>query len=486
MSAALCNPKAALRELDRLDAKAGLSRFVRLAWPTVEQGTPYVHGWHIDAMAEHLEAVSAGDITRLLINVPPGTMKSLLVGVMWPAWEWATRGGHIRYVAASHEQTLAVRDNKRTRSLVQSDWYRDRWGDHVEISSDQYAKLNFELKQGGFRQAATSGGITGRRGDRVLIDDPHSVEGARSDVQREAVIEWFRTAVPTRLNDPKSSAIVVIMQRLHERDVSGVILSAELGYDHLCLPMEYEPERACVTSIGFRDPRNEPGELLFEERFPREVVERDKRIMGSQATAGQFQQRPAPAEGGLFKRHWIATVDAAPIGTRWVRGWDLAATESETAPYTVGVKLGRTPEGAYIIGDVVRERVSAAGLQRLIVATAQRDGDGVSISIPQDPGQAGKAQKTALARALAGFDARFSPETGDKATRAAPVAAQAEAGNVAMLRAPWNDAFVDELAVFPNGAYADQVDALSRAFMHLARFAGSDDLDFAGPVLITG
>ncbi|WP_298958736.1 phage terminase large subunit [uncultured Methylobacterium sp.] len=468
----LRDPPALLRALDRLDSEQGLAGFIRRAWPVIEPAAPYSHGWHIDAVAEHLEAITAGQITRLLINVPPGTMKSLAAGVFWPAWEWGPRGRPaLRTVAVSHALRLAVRDNLRARRLVTSDWYRALWGERVQLMPDQNSKQRFETRATGLREAVSAGSITGSRGDRLILDDPISVEGANSERVRETVNRWFLEAVPTRLNDPAHSAIVVIMQRLHERDVAGTILARDLGYEHLMLPMEFEPERACVTGIGFRDPRREAGELLFPARFPRATVERDKAAMGAYAAAGQFQQRPAPREGGLFKRAWFGRVGAAPAGCRWVRAWDLAASVprpgSEPA-YTAGAKLGRAPDGHLYLADMRRDRLSPGGVERLILATAAEDGPECRVFLPQDPGQAGKAQAQYLVRRLAGYDARATPESGDKATRAQPVSAQAEAGNLHLVAGPWNDAFLDEAALFPNGAFLDQIDALSRAFSALA------------------
>ncbi|MFE1602093.1 phage terminase large subunit [Methylobacterium sp. ID0610] len=445
--------------------------FLRRAWPSVEPGTPYIHGWPIEAICEHLEAVTRGEITRLLINVPPGLSKSLCVGVFWPAWEWGPRNRPaLRTLAVSHRQALAIRDNLRTRRLVTSDWYAGLWGDRVRLSRDQNRKQRFETSAAGFREALAAGAITGARGDRVVLDDPLSAEDANSERVRETVARWFLESVPTRLSDPARSAIVVIMQRLHERDLSGLILAKGLGYEHLCLPMEFEPGRRCVTGIGFADPRREAGELLFPARFPRAVVERDKAVMGAYASAGQFQQRPAPREGGLFKRHWFTRVRALPAGCRLVRAWDLAGSlprPGRAPAYTAGVKLARTPDGRFVVADVRRERLSPGGVVRLILATAAEDGPACRIALPQDPGQAGKAQAEDLIRQLAGYDARASPESGDKLTRAAPVSAQGEAGNLLLLDGPWNAAFLDELAAFPNGAFLDQVDALSRAFWTL-------------------
>lgn len=453
--------------------------FVREAWSVLHPSTPYIHGWHIDAICDHLEAISDGRITRLLINVPPGTMKSLLVSVFWPAWEW-TWHPSLQYLTTSYSEGYVKRDSRRMRDLVESEWYQSLWGDKVRLT--RAAELSFENTERGFREGKSFASMTGGRGDRVIIDDPHSTETAESAAERESTTRVFREAIPTRLNDPVKSAIVVIMQRLHEQDVSGQILALKLGYVHLMLPMEFEPERKCTTSIGFEDPRTYDGELLFPERFPPDTVERDKIPMGSYAVAGQFQQRPSPREGGLFKKHWFEIVNAAPAGVRWVRGWDLAATKkagksSSVGPaYTAGVKLGLGSDGTYYIGHVIRERGSPAEVDRIIRNTAEQDGKSVHISIPQDPGQAAKAQVLAFAKLLSGFNVRFSTETGDKESRARPVSAQAEAGNIKIVRGPWNEALLDEMALFPSGSFKDQVDAMSRAFGELLKPAAKTPL----------
>lgn len=445
-----------------------LVNFVRRAWHVLEPGQPYAHGWHLDAIAEHLEAVSRGQINRLLINVPPGTMKSMTVGVFWPAWEWGPRDmGHIRFIGASHEEGLATRDNVKMRRLIQSEWYQKLWP--VELTGDQNAKTYFENEATGWRQACAVASMTGKRGDRVAWDDPHSVEDAHSPTKLETANRVFRETLPTRLNNPATSAIIIVMQRLNAKDVSGEIIASELGYEHLCLPMEYEGPRP-ATKIGFVDPRREVGELLFPARFPREVVERDKKIMGQYAVAGQFQQRPAPATGGEFQPDMITVVDAIPAGRlQWCRGWDLAATEG-AGDYTAGVRLGKLPDGRYVVADVKREQFATHKRDALIKATADGDGRGfVKQSLPQDPGQAGKGQVAAFTGMLAGHVVHSSPETGDKVVRARPFASQVNAGNVIMLRAAWNKDFTDELRLFPNGSYDDQVDAASRAFNGLLR-----------------
>jgi len=243
---------------------------------------------------------------RLLVNVPPGTSKSLLLNVFWPAWEWGPRAmPHLRYVCAAHKiENLSARDSRRMRQLITSEWYQSHWGDRVQLARDQNEKLNFVNGAQGFRIATAITSLTGIRGDRVIIDDPHSVDSAASEVQRQAEVQTFLEAIPSRLNNPKKSAIIVIMQRLHEDDISGVILDKQLGYDHIMLPMLFDPIRATPTLLGAVDPRTEPNELLFPKRFPLEVVKRDRAVMGEFGFAGQYQQEPAPRGGGIIQREW--------------------------------------------------------------------------------------------------------------------------------------------------------------------------------------
>jgi len=458
--------------VEREYCRRSLANFAKRAWRILEPSTPLRWGWALDAICLHLEAVTRGDINRLLMNVPPGCMKSLLVGVIWPAWEWGPRAlPHMRFIGTAHMQDLAVRDAMKCRRLIQSEWFQSLWP--ITLTSDQNSKTKFENDKTGFREAMAFSSMTGSRGDRIDLDDPLSADGANSDADRRRAEITFTETLPTRVNNDKS-AIVVIMQRLHEGDTSGIILARELGYTHLRLPMRFEPDRRCVTTF-FTDPRTKDGELLFPERFPEDQVALLERTMGSYAAAGQLQQRPAPRGGGMFKREWFPIIDALPVGGRYVRAWDLAATASDTAAYTAGVKMGRLPDGRFVIADACRVQGSPRDAERLIVATASQDGKAVKGSLPQDPGQAGKAQVQYLIGQLAGYTYRASPESGDKVTRADPMASQAEAGNIVLLRGAWNDAFLDELCSFPTGKFKDQVDAASRAFSELTKPQASSE-----------
>lgn len=472
-----------------------LAEFIRQAWPILrpttdaEGGriveTSYVHGWHIDMLCAHLEAITFGRFiekgldNRLLINIPPGTMKSLLVGVFHQAWEWGPCDmPWVQAINTSFREDNCFRDARRFRAILMSDWYQKRWGDKIKLKIA--AEGHVENTVGGWRKTMPFKSLTGERGDRLIIDDPHSIDTAESDTDRGHAELTFRESATTRLNDPKRSAIVVIMQRLHENDISGIILKAKMPYVHVMLPMRFEPERACATPFG-SDIRRHEGELLFPERFPQEVVDRDEAAMLPHAVAGQHQQRPSPRGGLMFKRHWFDIVGAAPADCRWVRGWDLAGSVKKTAAYTAGVLVGQSRGNKrFYIADVVRDRVSNP--QPMLVNTATQDGKDVEISIPQDPGAAGLIQAKAHVSALVGYRVQASPESGEKTDRARPVADQAEAGNISIVDGAWNDDFFAELVKFPAGAYKDQVDALSRAF---AKFIMTKSVVMVPPIIIT-
>jgi predicted phage terminase large subunit-like protein len=482
-----------VREEQARKGSISLSSFIREAWPLLEPGKPYVHGWHLDAIAEHLQAVTDGSIRQLVINVPPGMMKSLQTSVFWPAFEWGPlKRPDLRYISTSHSADFSVRDSRKMRDLVQSEWYQALWP-HVRLT--RTGESSFANDRQGFREAMPFTELTGARGDRVIIDDPQSADDAESESRRARAARTFRETIPLRINDARTSAIVIIMQRLHDADISA--LAIEAGYTHLMLPMEFEPERRCRTVLGFdgqsrpkifQDPRQRDGDLIFPQRFSRDYVNEIKRTIGSYAIAGQLQQRPVPREGGLFKAAWFPPerfIDPAviPAGTVWVRHWDLAASVEEGAAYTAGVKLGRAPNGKYIVGHVARFRAGPGAVEERIVATAKgMDGRSTTVSIPQDPGAAGKVQAHALITALDGFTAYAAPESGDKVQRALPLAAQAENGNVLIVRGEWNPTFMDELLLFPGSKFKDQVDALSGAYARLARVA---DVPWAAAVVVS-
>lgn len=479
---AQANPAAARRRLAKQRAEESLIDFVELMWPVLHPGTPFVNGWAIREIARHLEAITNGVIRRILINVPPGFSKSLLTSVFWPAWEWGPRNmPHHSFFSSSYSENLSLRDNGKCLRLIQSPEYQELWGDRVQLDPKKTGERKFALKGTGWKLASSVTGTgTGERGDRVVLDDLLSAQEVASSAALDTCLQYFTEVIPSRINNDRS-AILLIMQRLHERDPAGHILSNDLAYDRLILPMEYEPEHPypSKTTLGFKDPRTEPGELLWPERFSRTFLDTDmypqlRSWGGEYAVASQMQQRPAPRGGGMFKRddfQRISINDVPPGGTD-VRGWDLAGSKDGRAPYTVGLKMRRAQKDGrthYYITDVVRGRWTPAEVRQHILAAAQRDGRGTMQDLPQDPGQAGLAQKHDLAQLLDGFVFRITPESGSKEDRARPLAAQVESHNVSVVDAPWTDQFLQEAAVFPAGTFKDQVDAASRAYASLLR-----------------
>ncbi|AVH41833.1 phage terminase large subunit [Agrobacterium tumefaciens] len=449
-----------------------LEGFIQEFWTVLEPKKELKFGWALRAMCKHLEAVTAGDIQFLMMTVPPGMMKSLVM-VFWSAWEWGPlERPDIQVLATSYSQPNVLRDNMKLRRLVESDKFQMLWP--LKLRDDQNAKGKFENTGSGFSEARPFSSMTGGRGDRVKIDDPHSTETAESDTERQTAVRIFREGISDRLNDVTKSAIVIIMQRLHEQDVAGVALQLDIGFVHLNLPMEFEPERKCQTYVKgklfFEDPRTEDGELLFPERFPAEEIERLKRAKGSYAYSGQYQQRPAPRSGGMFQRGDFEIVDAVPSGAKRCRAWDFAATQQKPGKqpdWTVGLRMAYHG-GIFYVEDVRRDRWSPADVEKNLKSTATQDGLLVRIRMPEDPGAAGKSDAATKIKLLAGYNVTAVRPTGEKTVRAKPASAQAEAGNVKLVRGIWNETFLDEVCSFPNAQHDDQVDAFADALNELA------------------
>lgn len=350
-----------LLAVEREYCARSLANFAKRAWPILEPSTDLKWGWAVEAICDHLEAVTRGEIYRLLMNVPPGTMKSLLTSVIWPAWEWGAQAKpSMRYLSTAHKQDLAVRDSTKCRRLIQSDWYQRLWP--IELTGDQNAKTKFENAQTGFREAMSFGSMTGSRGDRVLLDDPHSVDDANSRVKLAADIKTFREALPSRVNND-DSAILIIMQRLAVGDVSDVAL--ELGYEHLLIPMRYEQGRSKFV-IGKGDPRTKDGELMFPERFSEETVKRLELSLGSQAAAGQLQQRPEARGGNLIKGEWFQLYTMPPKIKYRIIYADTAQKAKQHNDYTVLECWGLGDDGKIYLLDMIRGKWEVPELERRV------------------------------------------------------------------------------------------------------------------------
>ncbi len=444
------------RELVALEeaSRESLMAFVALMFWR-RRGYAWSLARHHLKICEALERVFRGEVRRLVINCPPRYSKTELAVVNFIAWALG-RVPDAEFIHASYSATLAASNSAAVRALVQHEGYRSIF---PSIALQDEARSHWTTTAGGVMYAAGAGGtITGFGagkgrdgfGGAIIIDDPHKPDEARSEVIRKGVIDWFQNTLESRKNDPARTPIILIMQRLHESDLAGWLLVGGNGepWEHVCLEA-IQPD----------------GTALWPEKHDLKELRRMEQA-SPYVFAGQYQQRPAPAEGGLFRPDRIQVIEALPaLPIKWVRGWDLASTTD--GDWTCGGKIGHLPDGRFVIADMVRVREGPDDRDAVIYATATRDGMGTTIDIPQDPGQAGKTQVSYLTRMLAGLNVQSSPETGDKVTRAEPFAAQVNVGNVLMLRGAWNDALLDEMRMFPNGTFDDQVDCLSRGFAAL-------------------
>lgn len=468
-----------MNAIERLACETSLYRFIKWAWPLVDP-SPFVDSLHVFLICKYLEATTRGEIRKLMINVPPGHQKSLTVSVFWPVWTWIRNPGR-RFMTTSYRGDLALRDSDRARDLIRSPEFQREFGERFRLRKGQDVKSRWANNHGGYRFATSIEGIMGEGGDYVVLDDPHNVEQAESAEVLDETVRKINLALPTRVRSA-TGAIVVMMQRLTERDFCGRALASQSGWIHVCLPARFDPEHPFRMGPQILDSgrvlpgdwRTVVGELLWPQLFGEERIKALEEAMGSYGASGQLQQRPVPREGALFKRAWFAgkMIDASevPEGVT-VRGWDLAASETKTADWTASVKM-RKAGGRYYVLNVTRQRREPLAVKLRMRELAESDGYGVKVNFPQDPGQAGKSQAQDLAANLDGFDARFSTESGDKVTRAEGLSAQAEAGNVYIVRDDWTDSFLEELCGFPGAEFDDRVDAASRAYHALRNAEG--------------
>jgi predicted phage terminase large subunit-like protein len=470
-------------------ARRLLREFVEQAWHVLEPTTVFVPGMALDAICEHLQAVSEGRIGDLIINVPPGTAKSLLTAVFWPAWVWIDHP-ETRFIFASYNAALAIRDSVRCRALIESSWYQERWGDRFQLREDQNEKKKFENDRTGYRVIATIGSGTGERGDYVVMDDPHSVDQAESDTERQTAVDWWSGSMSTRLNDFETGHRVVIMQRLHEADLAGDLIEKG-GYELLRLPEEFEPENRCSTSIGWVDPRTEYRQLLWPEHRTREHVERLKVMLGSYRFAGQYQQSPRPAGGNLFKNWWWkywapAGAGLPPVTVRNVEGvelkiypvdlpaefdevlqsWDLTFKDTRSADSVAGGCWASKGSSRFLL-DQVCGRMDFPKTLAAIRAMTEKWPE-AHRKLVEDKAN-GPAVIAMLQHETSGLIA-VNP-AGGKIARANAVSAVVEAGNVFLphpMIAPWVDGYLAELSIFPNGKHDDQVDQTTQALNRLS------------------
>lgn len=471
---------AIVRELVR---RQGLRSFVREFWDVLEPAAPFVDGWVIGAVCEHLEAVTSRQIRNLVINVPPGTGKSSLVCVAWPSWVWTTDPKH-RWIFASHDYQLVLRDSNRMLRVLGSDLYQEAWPD-FKLGTDPKAAGQFENLHGGRRFGTSIGGKgVGWHADTQVCDDPHKPKDSMNRDALVKVSEWWSGTMATRRANPETFARVVIMQRIAEDDLSGVLLT-EQGYEHLCLPMHYAPNAVwdLGSSLGRVDPRTEPGELLWPERFSEQSVkDLEAELKTPQNRSAQLEQNPIPDAGGIIEKAWLArTWEILPRGIRLVQSWDLGFKGANASHSRVAGMLWGELNGIFYAVDLVAGIWNYPESRRQFAAAQKRElWDKAAIKLIE-----AKANGIAIIAELSEGIDYTDPVTGktskmfvdgvkevspvdDKATRLIAHTDLFEAGRVLLpVSAPWVAEYRAELVSFPRGAKDDLVDVTSQALDHL-------------------
>lgn len=455
-----------LEEKLKRQAEKRLHTFLKFyAWPILQPGTPFVDNWHIGAICEHLEAVKMGQIKRLLINMPFRMLKSTIVSQSFPAWEWVD-APHIQYLTASYAKDVATRDAVDSRRIIESYEYQTAWGDKFEMTSDQNVKSRYENDKRGSRIiTSTDAAGTGFGGNRIIIDDPVSAKEADSEVSRAAAIEWYKGTASTRLNNPKEDAIIATHQRLHVNDLTGYILAEENGWEHLVLPMRFDRTLAKTTSLGFKDPRTQEGELLSPKRLDEATVTEMEHRMGSYHTAAQLQQNPASREGSIFQvKYWnfyhVPPSQQAQSMDEIIWSWDMTFKDTDGSDFVAGHCIGRKGADKYLLHRV-NAQLSFTKSKTSLANERQRFLNKTIAILVED-----KANGPAIIDALKESIPALTPITpqGGKIARAYAIQPQHEAGNF-YLPSPtmpgfeWVNKFVDTFASFPGVPNDDDIDA---------------------------
>ena len=450
-----------------LDAlmRRSLSAFVQKTFATVDPGTPYSHNWHIDLIAEYLEACTRREIKRLIINIPPRYMKSIAVTVAWPAWLLGLNPSE-QILAASYAYKLSVKHSIDCRLVIRSDWYR-RAFPNVRIASDQDTKEKYVTTERGMRYATSVGGSAiGEGGNFLIVDDPTSATEASSDVQRQTANDWFDQGFATRLNDKANGVIVVVMQRLHANDLTGHLLQKG-GWEHLCIPA-VAPHKTLID-FGRVSVTREPGDPLHPAREDIAAIERQKVALGSYAFSGQYQQRPSPADGGMLKMHWFGRFDQPEEKyKRIIQSWDTAYKKGTHNDPSCCLTFGERDNGHDLLHAVVGRMEYPELKFTMIRHAAEWHADAVLI----EDKASGQSLIQDLRKETQLPVIAVNPND-DKVTRAVAVSPMIEAGRLRLPRhAAWLTDFESELMQFPNAAHDDQVDALSQFLNWVRRNAG--------------
>ncbi len=459
------NPDRGRAEVSSLDLfhrilRHDLMSFVRTSFHTLEPGTSFADNWHIHVITHALERVASGQCKRLIINVPPRSMKSITVTVAFSAWLLG-RNPAKRIMAISHANDLSFKLGADTRTLMESRWFAEAFPE-CRIAGATRSKINTSGR--GYRMAGSvNSGILGHGADLIIVDDPiNGLDAALSEAERRRTKEFWDGTLSTRLNDKRTGQVVMVMQRLHEDDLVGHVLKQD-DWEVIAIPAIAEEDQ-CFDMGLYGSYHRKCGDLLHPEREPQEVLDRLRRTLGSMNFSAQYQQKPIPAGGNVIHREWLRYYEEVPDAfERVITSWDTASTIGEASDWSVGTVWGAIGTDYYLI-DLIRGQWEAPDLRRKIIETKQRHDANATLiedtelgrSLVQDINRTG-AMRATLKRP------RF-----DKLARLLAQAARFEAGQVHLPRqAPWLTAYLNELLAFPSGKHDDQVDSTSQALHYL-------------------
>jgi predicted phage terminase large subunit-like protein len=459
-------------------AQKSFKPFFVQSWKHIEPGIEFLDNWSIDAICDHLEAVSTGEIQNLVIQIPPRMSKSTIVSVSFPCWQWIQNPSE-KFITASAIEKLVIRDAVRSRRLLNTNWYKELNPD-LFLLPDVNQKSRYENNFSGYRiTASVSSGITGEGYSILLCDDLVKAQDANSRAIMESTLEWWQMAISTRRNSPDARR-VLIMQRLATNDPIGWELDNNPDiWTNLILPMEFEPERKCITEIGWEDPRKEKGEILWPERFPPKEIKNLKKTLGSVGWAAQYQQNPVPLSGNIIKKDWFKyyTIPYNKFQSGsfelMIGSWDLTFTDTGSS-YCVGQVWGKKGSEKYLIYQY-RDKLDVVE-QLAAIRKMKREFPAIRAMLVEERAN-GHAVLTMLKKEVPGLIAINPKEigAGDKETRLAACSIDFEAGNVYFPHqtvSPWVLDVTEELTTFPKSPHDDIVDATTQALNWFASKAG--------------
>jgi predicted phage terminase large subunit-like protein len=476
---------------DRVMLRNDLRLYIRQAWHVVEPSTVYLENWHIDLIAEYLEAVTAGHIKRLLINMPPRYAKSTCVSIMWPTWVWAREafpgkphnpvleGPGTRWIFASYADELRTKHSLDRRKMLQSDWYRQRWPKPAELTGDQNVKTLFTNSSSGQMFATTmTGAGTGLGGNYIVIDDPHKTKEESTSADVKAQVAVYGDTFATRHDDKKQGVTVIVMQRINDLDLSAhVLATAEEEYVHLKIEAEATGHQVFSFPRSVRVFTREPGDLLWESREGPFEIRRQKAVMGRWKYSAQYQQDPIPEGGSIFQREWFShrfhrdKDTGVPLGAKLrmvIQSWDTAAKKKEANDYWACTTWG------LVVGEDARIRMLDRTMDRMeYVEGRTKVKDQYAQWHPTAVLVEDSSSGTAIVSDLRTTGIPLlpiSPAGSDKEANARAVSPMFEAGMILLPDdAEWADDYIESMTRFPKGKHDDDVDSTSQALNYLRR-----------------